>query len=235
MSSKRIGYGSGLSVDLGPPPADADEEESPVAEEFGWFAFEGVADELENPSDREESQGVEPQVMKEEASGEDCDREQDRWYAESVAEAIDRMLVAGRVLRDPLLAGAVAKHAEKIIHRRVALVLAAAGIYGVLSGSVTERMREIGVRVAVGATRGDILTLIIRQGMALTAIGIGIGLSGAVVASHALVSLLFGISRLDPATYFAVVALLAVVSIVACGVPAWRAAQIDPASTLRAE
>ncbi len=117
----------------------------------------------------------------------------------------------------------------------VALVLAATGIYGVLSGSVTERMREIGVRVAVGATRGDILTLIIREGMALTAIGIGIGLSGAVVASHALISLLFGISRLDPATYFAVVALLAVVSIVACGVPAWRAAQIDPASTLRAE
>jgi putative ABC transport system permease protein len=117
----------------------------------------------------------------------------------------------------------------------VALVLAATGIYGVLSGSVTERMREIGVRVAVGATRGDIVTLIIRQGMALTALGIVIGLSGAVVASHALISLLFGISRLDPATYFAVVALLAGVSVVACGVPAWRAAHVDPASTLRAE
>ena len=173
--------------------------------------------------------------MNEETGNEDRERNQNRGNAESVAETIDRMLVAGRVLRDPLLAGAVTKHAEKIIHRRVALVLAATGIYGVLSGSVTERMREIGVRVAVGATRGDILTLIIRQGMALTAIGIGIGLSGAVVASHALVSLLFGISRLDPATYFAVVALLAVVSIVACGVPAWRAAQIDPASTLRAQ
>jgi predicted permease len=117
----------------------------------------------------------------------------------------------------------------------VALVLAAAGIYGVLSGSVTERMREIGVRVAVGATRGDILALIIRQGMALTALGIVIGLSGAVMASHALISLLFGISRLDPATYFAVIGLLAGVSVIACGVPAWRAAQIDPASSLRAE
>jgi len=117
----------------------------------------------------------------------------------------------------------------------VALILAATGIYGVLSGSVTERMREIGVRVAVGATRGDILALIIRQGMALSALGIVIGLAGAVVASHALISLLFGISRLDPATYFAVIALLAGVSVIACGVPAWRAAQIDPASTLRAE
>jgi len=117
----------------------------------------------------------------------------------------------------------------------VALVLAATGIYGVLSGSVTERMREIGVRVAVGATRGDILTLIIRQGMALTALGIVIGLLGAVMASHALISLLFGISRLDPATYFAVIALLAGVSVVACGVPAWRAAHVDPVSTLRAE
>jgi putative ABC transport system permease protein len=117
----------------------------------------------------------------------------------------------------------------------VALILAATGIYGVLSGSVTQRMREIGVRVAVGATRGDILALIIRQGMALSALGIVIGLTGAVVASHALISLLFGISRLDPATYVAVIALLAGVSVIACGVPAWRAAQIDPASTLRAE
>jgi len=117
----------------------------------------------------------------------------------------------------------------------VALILAATGIYGVLSGSVTERMREIGVRLAVGATRGDILALILRQGMALSALGIVIGLTGAVVASHALISLLFGISRLDPATYFAVIALLAGVSVIACGVPAWRAAQIDAASALRAE
>ena len=117
----------------------------------------------------------------------------------------------------------------------VALILAATGIYGVLSGSVTERMREIGVRLAVGATRADILELIIGQGMALSALGIAIGLTGSVVASHALSSLLFGISRLDPATYFAVIALLAGVSAIACGVPAWRAAQTDPASTLRAE
>jgi putative ABC transport system permease protein len=117
----------------------------------------------------------------------------------------------------------------------VALVLAATGIYGVLSGSVTERTREIGVRVALGATRGDILALVIRQGITLTALGIVIGLSGALAASQALVTLLFGISRLDLVTYLGVIALLGGVSAIACSVPAWRAAQVDPSITLRAE
>ena len=116
-----------------------------------------------------------------------------------------------------------------------ALVLAATGIYGVLSGGVTERMREIGVRVALGANRGDILTLVIRQGMALTGLGIVIGLAGAMAASQALITLLFGVSRLDPVTYFGVIVLLAAVSVIACGIPAWRAAQLDPATTLRSE
>jgi predicted permease len=117
----------------------------------------------------------------------------------------------------------------------VALVLAATGIYGVLSGGVTERMREIGVRVAVGATRGDILALVIRQGIVLTGFGVVIGLAGAIAASQVLITLLFGVSRLDPATYLGVIVLLAGVSLIACGIPAWRAAQINPASTLRAE
>jgi putative ABC transport system permease protein len=116
-----------------------------------------------------------------------------------------------------------------------ALVLAAVGIYGVLSGSVTERTREIGVRLALGASRGHILALILRQGMTLTGIGVAAGLCGAAAASSALVSLLFGVSRLDPAAYLGVVALLAVVSAVACWVPAWRAARVDPSITLRAE
>ena len=117
----------------------------------------------------------------------------------------------------------------------VALVLAATGIYGVLSGSVAERTREIGVRSALGASRGDILALVVRQGMMLTALGVAIGLSGAVVASRALVTLLFGVSRLDPITYLGVSALLAGVSAIACWLPAWRAARIDPSITLRAE
>ncbi len=117
----------------------------------------------------------------------------------------------------------------------VALVLAATGIYGVLSGSVAERMREIGVRSALGATRGNILGLVLRQGMALTALGMIIGLVAAVLASQALVTLLFGISRLDVVTYAGVIILLACVAGIACWVPAWRAAGVDPATTLRAE
>jgi putative ABC transport system permease protein len=117
----------------------------------------------------------------------------------------------------------------------VALLLAATGLYGVLSGSVTERTREIGVRAALGATPGNILALVIRQGMILTAVGVALGFTGAVAASQALITLLFGVSRLDPVTYAGVIALLSGVSLVACGVPARRAAQVDPAITLRAE
>ncbi|HEY2417945.1 MAG TPA: FtsX-like permease family protein, partial [Steroidobacteraceae bacterium] len=97
----------------------------------------------------------------------------------------------------------------------VALVLAAVGIYGVLSGNVNERTREMGVRAALGASRGDILTLILRDGLFLTAVGIGIGLGGAAVASTALKSLLFDVSRLDPMTYSGVMVLLALVAIIA--------------------
>jgi putative ABC transport system permease protein len=117
----------------------------------------------------------------------------------------------------------------------VALMLAAAGIYGVLSGSVVERTREIGVRAAMGASRPMIIAMIARQGFQLIAIGTVIGLAGVAVASRAIVSMLFGVSRLDPVTYAGVVVLLAVVSAVACAVPAWRAARVDPAITLRAE
>jgi putative ABC transport system permease protein len=116
-----------------------------------------------------------------------------------------------------------------------ALALAAAGIYGVLAGSVVERTREIGVRSALGASRRDILGLVIRQGMALTGLGVVIGVAGAAVATQAIVAMLFGVSRLDPATYLGVIALLAGVAMTACAVPAWRAARVDPASTLRSE
>jgi ABC-type antimicrobial peptide transport system permease subunit len=116
-----------------------------------------------------------------------------------------------------------------------ALVLAAAGIYGVLAGSVAERTREIGVRAALGATRGNILGLIVGQGMSLTATGVAVGLAGAGISTQALVTLLFGVSRLDPLTYMGVVVLLAAVAAAASAVPAWRAVRVDPASTLKAE
>jgi putative ABC transport system permease protein len=116
-----------------------------------------------------------------------------------------------------------------------ALVLAATGIYGVLSGSVSERTREIGVRAALGASPADILTLVARQALTLTGLGMLVGVTGAFVASEAIVTLLFGVSRLDPVTYGGVVALLVTVAILASAIPAWRAARVDPAITLRAE
>ena len=116
-----------------------------------------------------------------------------------------------------------------------ALVLAAAGIYGVLAGSVAERTREMGVRAALGASHRDIVALVLRQGMRLTGLGVVFGLAGAVAATQAIVAMLFGVSRLDPVTYLGVIILLGVVAAFACSVPAWRAAQVDPASTLRAE
>jgi putative ABC transport system permease protein len=117
----------------------------------------------------------------------------------------------------------------------VSLILAATGIYGVLSGGVTERTREIGVRSALGASRGAILTMVVKQGMALTGIGIAVGLIGAAATSQVLSTLLFDVSHLDPFTYAGVILLLGAVSMIACGVPAWRAARIDPIVALRYE
>jgi putative ABC transport system permease protein len=116
-----------------------------------------------------------------------------------------------------------------------ALILAAVGTYSLLSGSVTERTREMGIRSALGASRFDILTIVLRQGMTLTGLGIGIGIVGAGIASRALVTLLFGITPLDATTYLGVAALLAGVSLLACALPAWRAARVRPSVALRFE
>jgi putative ABC transport system permease protein len=116
-----------------------------------------------------------------------------------------------------------------------ALVLVATGIYGVLAGSVSVRTREIGVRLALGASRGEILRLVLREGMTLTLLGAVLGLTGAVVATRALITSLFGISRLDPITYLGVLALLTGVSVIACWIPAWRATKVDPLVALRYE
>ena len=150
----------------------------------------------------------------------------------------DEPIVRVARMDDLLAASAAERHFVLILFQAfglIALALAATGIYGVLSASVIERTREIGVRAALGAQRRGIVASVLRQGMALTGLGIGMGAMGAVAASQALRSLLFGVSRLDLLTYLAVIAVLATVAIIACGIPAWRAAKIDPMVALRHE
>jgi putative ABC transport system permease protein len=117
----------------------------------------------------------------------------------------------------------------------MALLLAGIGLYGVLAGSVADRRREIGVRAALGATGSSLVALVVREGVALTAVGAVVGVAGAITASGALSSLLFGVSRVDPPTYVVVVCVVLVVCGVACWLPAARAARVDPVTTLRVD
>ncbi len=116
-----------------------------------------------------------------------------------------------------------------------AILLAAIGIYGLVSYWVTQRTYEIGLRVAIGATRQRILSMIFAQSLRLALYGIGGGVFGALLLTRFLASLLYGVAPADPITFIAVVALLVAVAVAATGFPAWRAARIDPVKSLRAE
>ena len=116
-----------------------------------------------------------------------------------------------------------------------ALALAAIGLYGVLAGGVAERTREIGVRSALGATPASVAALVVREGMALTALGIAIGIAGSIAAARTLTSLLFGTGAYDLPAYGGAIAVLVAAALIACIVPALRAAGVDPCITLRAE
>ena len=117
----------------------------------------------------------------------------------------------------------------------LALLLASIGLYGVLSYAVTQRSREIGLRMALGATSRGVLGMVIGRGLALTGAGVAIGLVLAAAGTRAMKTLLYGVDAIDPATFAGVAALLAVIAVLACWIPARRASRLDPIVVLREE
>jgi putative ABC transport system permease protein len=115
------------------------------------------------------------------------------------------------------------------------MALAVAGIYGVMSYTVSQRTHEIGLRIALGAEARQVLSMVVREGLLLTCLGVALGIAGAIAGTRAMSSLLFGVTNTDPLTYAAVSVLLIAVAVAASYLPAYRASRVDPLVALRHE
>jgi putative ABC transport system permease protein len=152
------------------------------------------------------------------------DAEQPIYDVSSMVDVVSRSVFLPRISTLLLAAFAVS-----------ALLLAIVGIYGVVSYAAAQRTQEIGVRIALGAQRGDILQLVVGHGLRLVAVGITLGLAAAFALSRLLANLLFGISSTDPATFVSVPLILGAMAVVASYLPAFRATRVDPSVALRNE
>jgi putative ABC transport system permease protein len=147
--------------------------------------------------------------------------------------AVDKdQTVANIDSMENIVAGAVARQRFSMlllaIFAGIALVLAAVGIYGVMSYSVAQQTREIGIRMALGAQRSDVLKMTVGQGLKLVGLGLVIGLAAAFVLTRVMASLLFGVSATDPMTFIVISLILMLVALVASYIPALRATKVDP-------
>jgi predicted permease len=154
--------------------------------------------------------------------------------------AVDKdQTVANIDSMEHIVAGAVARQRFSMlllaIFAGIALVLAAVGIYGVMSYSVAQQTREIGIRMALGAQRRDVLTMTVKQGLKLVGVGLAIGLVAAFILTRVMATLLFGISATDPLTFISISLVLLAVAILASYIPALRATRVDPMIALRAQ
>jgi putative ABC transport system permease protein len=154
--------------------------------------------------------------------------------------ALDREIALGDVkMMDQYLGAAVAQPRFSALlfgmFALLALSLAAVGLYGVMAYTVSQRTREVGVRMALGAQTADVLRLMLAQGMKLTLPGVGVGSAGAFALTRLMKTLLFGVSATDPLTFAAVASSLSLVALAACYLPARRAAKVDPLLALRHE
>ncbi len=218
-----------------------------------WITIAGV---VRNVTIRGLDEAPQPEAFLPEAQGRAEDEFPSTTMSLVVRTAGEPLALAGAVRRavaatDPtvptsrlrtgndLVARAVARSrfnlALLVIFAAVALALASAGIYGILANAVRLRAREIGIRKALGAGRGEVIRLLVGHGMRLTLAGLALGLGAAAELTRFQQSLLFGVRPTDPLTFAAVALLLCAVALAACGIPARRALAIDPAEALRAE